>query len=304
LKTIQDFIELCRVPPGSKVRLKDYDPAWAGDKKTPKDKRKRFAESALSEEVASLAQAQDLLYGANQWAVLALFQAMDAAGKDSTIKHVMSGVNPQGCQVYSFKHPAGEELQHDFLWRCVKVLPERGRIGIFNRSYYEEVLVVKVHPDIARGQNIPDADPSKNKFWAARYEDINNLERHLTRNGTLVLKFFLNVSRAEQRKRFLDRVEDPSKHWKFSTSDLSERACWDDYMRAYQEMLTATSTEWAPWYVVPADHKWVTRALVASILTRSIQALDLHYPEVTPEKREQIEAAKRQLLAEAAGQDE
>ena len=304
MKTIQDFIEMCRVQPEKKVRLKNYDPAWEGDRKLPKKERKQTAQDILTQEVDSLARAQDLLYAADSWAVLVIFQAMDAAGKDSTIKHVMSGVNPQGCQVYSFKHPAGEELQHDFLWRCVKVLPERGRIGIFNRSYYEEVLIVKVHPPLALAQRIPDADPSKNKFWEARYEDINNLERHLTRNGTAIIKFYLNISWQEQRNRFLDRVNDPTKHWKYSPSDLAERACWNDYRRAYEDMMTATSTEWAPWYIIPADHKWVTRALVASILTRTIQSLDLRYPEVTPEKREEIEAAKRQLEEEGDGPEE
>jgi PPK2 family polyphosphate:nucleotide phosphotransferase len=292
---MQDYIEMCLVPSGKKVRLKDYDPRWEGDPKLPKGKRKETAREVLSDEVTALARAQELLYAADAWSVLVIFQAMDAAGKDSTIKHVMSGINPQGCQVHSFKHPAGEELQHDFLWRCVRVLPERGRIGIFNRSYYEEVLIVKVHPDLVRAEHIPDARPEKERFWQARYESINNLERHLTRNGTVILKFFLHLSYEEQRQRFLDRVNDPNKHWKFSPSDLTERALWNDYVRAYEEMLTATSTEWAPWYVIPADRKWVTRALVASVLTRTIQSLDLRYPEVTPEMQKEIEKAKVEL---------
>jgi PPK2 family polyphosphate:nucleotide phosphotransferase len=299
----QDFIDMCLVPPGKKVRLKDYDPGWEGDKKLPREKRKEYAQGVLTDEVTALARAQELLYASNTWAVLVIFQAMDAAGKDSTIKHVMSGVNPQGCQVYSFKHPAGEEQEHTFLWRCTRVLPNRGRIGIFNRSYYEEVLIVKVHPELAEAQHIPGADPDRKRFWQGRYDDMNTLERHLTRNGTAVLKFFLNISRKEQRKRFLARVNDPTKHWKFSPDDLTERALWDEYMKAYQDMLEATSTKWAPWYVIPADHKWVTRALVASILTRTIQSLDLDYPEVTPEKQRQIAEAKRQLEAEGNGAD-
>ena len=223
---------------------------------------------------------------------------MDAAGKDSTIKHVMSGVNPQGCQVYSFQHPSHEELQHDFMWRCARVLPERGRIGIFNRSYYEEVLIVKVHPDLVKAQRIPDADPGKKKFWQGRYEDINHFERHLTRNGMVILKFFLHISKEEQRRRFLERLNDPAKHWKFSPADVAERAYWDEYMRAYEDALTETSTDWAPWYVIPADHKWVTRALVATAVVRVIRALDLRYPEPTPQLREQIAEALRLLEKE------
>jgi PPK2 family polyphosphate:nucleotide phosphotransferase len=295
---IQDILDSFRVKPGIKVRLKDFDPAWEGDKKSPKDERKEIARQLLSDEVTSLAQAQELLYAADSWAVLVIFQALDAAGKDGTIKHVMSGVNPQGCQVCSFKHPSAEELDHTFLWRCMKVLPRRGQIGIFNRSYYEEVLIVKVHPELVVAQRIPDGNPSKKKFWRARYKDINNLERHLTRNGTTVIKFFLNVSKQEQARRFLDRVNDPSKHWKFSSSDMAERSYWNDYVHAYEEMLTETSTAWAPWHVIPADRKWVTRAAVAAILTRAIQSLDLSYPEVTPEKHKQIEEAKRRLEAE------
>jgi PPK2 family polyphosphate:nucleotide phosphotransferase len=280
------------------VRLKDFDPGWEGDKDLPKKARKETAQKILAEDLTALAAAQELLYAANCWSVLVLFQAMDAAGKDSTIKHVMSGVNPQGCQVYSFKHPSYEELEHTFLWRCTRVLPERGKIGIFNRSYYEEVLIVKVHPDLVQAQHVPDADPSRKSFWRGRYEDINNLEQHLTRNGTAVIKFFLNISKEEQRKRFLERINDPKKHWKLSPDDVTERSFWDDYARAYEDVLTQTSTEWAPWYVIPADHKWVTRGLVASILTTTIAGLDLRYPEVTPEKMKQIEEAKRQLEEE------
>jgi PPK2 family polyphosphate:nucleotide phosphotransferase len=209
---LQHYIDNCRVKPGSKVRLKDFDPGWAGDGKLPKAERKKFARDALAADQAALASAQELLYAANTWAVLLIFQAMDAAGKDSTIKHVMSGVNPQGCRVYSFKHPSDQELEHDFLWRCARELPERGRIGIFNRSYYEEVLIVKVHPELLLAQHIPEADPTRNKFWKARYKDMNNFERHLVQSGTVILKFFLHVSRAEQRRRFLARVSDPAKY--------------------------------------------------------------------------------------------
>jgi PPK2 family polyphosphate:nucleotide phosphotransferase len=296
--TLDDILDMIRVKPGSKVRLKDRDPGWEGDRKLPREERKRRAQEFLSEDVTALAEAQQLLYASDTWAVLLVFQAMDAAGKDGTIKHVMSGVNPQGCQVFSFKHPSAEELDHTFLWRCCKALPERGRIGIFNRSYYEEVLIVKVHPELVHAQRVPGADPKKKTFWQARYEDINNLERHLTRNGTLVLKFFLHVSKEEQRRRFLERARDPRKYWKFSPGDVTERGFWDDYMRAYEQMLSETSTEWAPWYVIPADHKWVARAMVAEVVVKAIEALDLRYPEVTPERLKQIEEARRLLEAE------
>jgi PPK2 family polyphosphate:nucleotide phosphotransferase len=294
----QDVTDRFRIKPGTKVRLKDHDPGWAGDETLPKKERKRFAHKDLSDELAALAESQELLYAADSWAVLVILQAMDAAGKDSTIKHVMSGVNPQGVQVYSFKHPSAEELDHNFLWRYMKAAPERGRIGIFNRSYYEEVLIVKVHPELVQAQHLPDPDPAKKKFWKARYQDINNLERHLTRNGTAVIKFFLHVSKEEQRRRFLDRVNDPTKHWKLSPADLAERAYWDDYQRAYEQTLTATSTDWAPWYVIPADHKWVTRALVARIVIGIIRGLALHYPAVTPQTPKLIEEARRRLEEE------
>lgn len=295
--TPQEIIDWCRVDPGEKLRLKDFDPAYAGDKKIPKEKRKKLAEEVLSQDLTALAKAQELLYAADTWSILLIFQAMDAAGKDGTIKHVMSGVNPQGCQVFSFKHPSAEELDHTFLWRCMKVVPERGRIGIFNRSYYEEVLIVKVHPELIAAQRIPECRPSK-QFWEARYEDIVNFERHLTRNGTVILKFFLNVSKEEQRKRFLERLDDPQKHWKFSAGDLGERKYWDDYLAAYEECLAATSTKFAPWYIVPADHKWATRAIVAKIITSRIESLDLRYPEVTPQMKQQIAESKRQLEEE------
>jgi PPK2 family polyphosphate:nucleotide phosphotransferase len=295
--TADDLIAMCRVPHGKKVRLKDYDPAWAGDSDVSKQERKRIAEQSLTQDVSALAEAQDRLYASDSWSLLVIFQAMDAAGKDSTIKHVMSGINPQGCQVYSFKHPSAEELDHNFLWRYTRALPERGRIGIFNRSYYEEVLIVRVHPELVQAERIPGAKVD-DRFWEDRFDDINALERHLTRNATKVLKFFLHISRDEQRKRFLKRLEDPRKHWKFAAADVVERGFWDDYMRAYEEAISATSTKWAPWYVIPADHKWVARGLVARILASTMDGLDLRYPEVTPEQEATIEQAKRQLEAE------
>jgi PPK2 family polyphosphate:nucleotide phosphotransferase len=226
-----------------------------------------------------------------------VLQAVDAAGKDGIIKHVMSGVNPQGCQVFSFRKPSAEEVDHNFLWRYMKCLPERGRIGIFNRSYYEDVLVVKVHPELLPRQKLPPGKPDK-AFWQARYDDINAFERHLVRNGTVVLKFFLNVSKKEQKRRFLERLENPEKHWKFSAADLAERGFWGHYMQAYEDALSATSTDWAPWYVVPADHKWVTRAIVADVLTTTITGLDLRYPEVTGAQHQALEQARRQLEQE------
>jgi PPK2 family polyphosphate:nucleotide phosphotransferase len=291
----KEVLRKFRVEPGAKFRLQDHDPAWDGNDEIPKAERKEFAEKILTQDVSALAEAQELLYADNSWSLLVIFQAMDAAGKDGTIKHVMSGVNPQGCQVYSFKNPSAEELDHTFLWRCMRCLPERGRIGIFNRSYYEEVLVVKVHPELLAGQRIPKADPQSEKFWQRRYDDINDFEKHLARNGTAIVKFFLNVSQKEQHERFLQRVNDPRKHWKFSGGDLKESALWDDYMRAYEECLTATSTKWAPWYVIPADHKWVTRAAVGVILTETIKRLDLSWPKVTDEQKRAIAEAKKQL---------
>ncbi len=295
----KEVLKKFRVEPDGRFRLKDHDPAWDGDDEVPKAERKEFAEKILTQDVTALAEAQELLYADNSWSLLVIFQAMDAAGKDGTIKHVMSGVNPQGCQVYSFKHPSAEELDHNFLWRCMNALPERGRIGIFNRSYYEEVLVVKVHPELVAAQRIPGTDASSEKFWRRRYDDINAFERHLVRNGTAIVKFFLNVSQNEQHQRFLERVSDPRKHWKFSASDLAESAHWDDYMQAYEECLAATSTKWAPWYVVPADRKWVTRAVVGVILTETIKRLDLAWPQVTDEQKRAIAEAKKQLERES-----
>jgi len=295
VRELQELIDQFRVPHDKKIRLKDYDPGWQGDGDIPKAERKEFAAKILTEDVSALAGAQELLYADDSWSLLVIFQAMDAAGKDSTIKHVMSGVNPQGVQVYSFKHPSSEELDHDFLWRSAKVLPERGRIGIFNRSYYEEVLIVNVHPELVTAQHIPGAEPEKEKFWEHRYETINNFERHLTRNGTAIVKFFLYVSKQEQRERFLKRLEDPTKHWKFSPTDLKEREYWDDYMEAYEECINQTSAKSAPWYIIPADHKWVSRALVAAILVDTIKSLGLKWPKVTDEQKAAIKEAKQKL---------
>lgn len=299
MPNLDDVLDMCRVKPGDSVKLKDFDPGWHGDVHVPKDQRRQFAEEVLSQDVADLAKAQDKLYASNVRSVLVVFQAMDAAGKDGTIKHVMSGINPQGCQVFSFKQPSVEELEHDFLWRYSKALPERGRIGIFNRSYYEDVLVVRVHPELVERQRIPDATIDDD-FWKHRFEDINNFERHLARNGTTILKFFLHVSKDEQRKRFLKRLDDPRKHWKFSAADLAERGHWDEYMHAYEQAVAATNTKWAPWNIVPADHKWVTRAIVARVLASTIEKFDLHYPEVTDAQRAEIEEGKRRLGEEGA----
>jgi PPK2 family polyphosphate:nucleotide phosphotransferase len=296
----QDILDLFRLQPGKKVRLKDHDAGWAQTeelKELGKDVVKDRAREILDKNLEDLAEAQELLYADDRYALLIVLQAMDAAGKDGTIKHVMSGVNPQGCQVFSFKKPTAEELDHNFLWRYMNRLPERGRIGIFNRSYYEDVLVVKVHPELLEPQKLPPGNRGKS-FWEARYEDINAFERHLVRNGMVVLKFFLHVSKDEQKRRFLERLERPEKHWKFSTSDLPERAFWADYMDAYEDTLAATTTEEAPWYVVPADNKWVTRAVVADVITTAIRSLDLRFPEVTEEKRKALAEAKSRLQAE------
>jgi len=295
-----DVIDSLRVKPGKKVRLKRYDTGWAQTqelKELGKDAVREHAQAVLAKNLEELSEAQELLYADNRYAVLAVFQAMDAAGKDGTIKHVMSGVNPQGCQVFSFKKPSHEELDHNFLWRCMRCLPERGRIGIFNRSYYEEVLIVKVHPDLLDGQRLPAGKRGKS-FWQARYDDINAFEKHLARNGTVVVKFFLNVSRDEQKERFIDRLEHPEKHWKFSAIDVAERAFWDDYMDAYEDALEATSTDEAPWYIVPADNKWITRAIVSDILASTIRSLDLKFPTPTEEERQALAAAKETLAAE------
>jgi PPK2 family polyphosphate:nucleotide phosphotransferase len=297
----KDIIDLLRVPTDKKVRLKDYNPGWkqtAEFEELGKVALKERAKQQLEENLAALAEAQSLLYANDRYAVLIVLQAMDAAGKDGTIKHVMSGVNPQGCQVFSFKKPSAEELDHNFLWRYMRSLPERGRIGIFNRSYYEDVLVVKVHPELLGRQLPREKEKVGKKFWEARYEDINAFERHLVRNGTVVLKFFLHVSKDEQKRRFLERLDRPEKNWKFSPADLAERGHWDDYTAAYEDALSATSTEWAPWYVIPADYKWITRSAVADIVTTAIRGLNLSYPEVTPEQRKLLDEARTKLANE------
>jgi len=295
----KDIIDLFRIPEDKKVKLVDHNPGWKQSeefKDLGKDALKERAKEILEGSLSQLAEAQTRLYADDRFAVLIVLQAMDAAGKDGAIKHVMSGVNPQGCQVFSFKKPSAEELDHNFLWRYTRCLPERGRIGIFNRSYYEDVLVVKVHPELL-GPQRPHEKVGK-KFWEKRYEDINAFERHLVRNGTVILKFFLNVSKDEQRRRFLERLDRPEKNWKFSPADLAERGYWDDYMAAYEDALTATSTESAPWYVVPADHKWIARAAIADIVTTAMQDLDLKVPEITDETRKLLAEARRKLEAE------
>jgi PPK2 family polyphosphate:nucleotide phosphotransferase len=295
--TFKDLERRFKVAPGGRVRLKAYDPAWAGQgefKELRKAELKARAVAFLEKNRAALADAQERLWSTDVYSVLVVLQAMDAAGKDGTIKHVMAGVNPQGCQVFCFKKPSPEELDHNFLWRYMRALPERGRIGIFNRSYYEDVLVVRVHPEILAHQKLAAANGNR-KFWDDRFDDINRFERHLVRNGTVVLKFFLNVSKKEQKKRFVERLQNPEKHWKFSYGDLKERARWDDYQDAFADMLQHTSTKWAPWWVIPADHKWVTRALVGGILTGTINNLRLKKPTPSAEQRRLIERARREL---------
>ncbi|HTP07363.1 MAG TPA: polyphosphate kinase 2 family protein [Anaerolineae bacterium] len=281
------------VPPGKTIKLKkDYDPGFTGDFMKKKEAKERLAEG-----VKLLAEYQDKLYAQDNYALLIVLQAMDAAGKDGTIRHVMSGLNPQGTQVYSFKAPSAEELDQTYLWRNFKALPERGRIGIFNRSYYEEVLIARVHPTILDGQKLP-ADLKDKKIWKRRYEEINNFEKYLVNNGTIVLKFFLNVSKEEQRRRFLARVDLPEKNWKFSSSDLKERAFWDDYQAAYEDVFNNTSMEWAPWYVVPADNKWFTRLAVASVIYSTLRGLKLAYPTVDDAKKQDLLKAKAELEAD------
>jgi PPK2 family polyphosphate:nucleotide phosphotransferase len=280
------YAKAFRIANGASFRLKDFDPA-----QTLGLKSKEHAHEALEHGIARLCELQEKLYAQDRWAVLLVLQAMDAAGKDSTIKHVMSGLNPQGCSVTSFKTPSTAELDHDFLWRATRSLPERGKIGIFNRSYYEEVLVARVHPEILSREKLPP-DLVSGKIWQGRFEDINAYERYLIRNGIVVLKFFLNVSRKEQKKRFLDRLDEPEKNWKFSASDALERQHWNEYMGAYEEMIRNTSTERAPWYVVPADHKWFTRVVVAEALVHALEKLNLSFPQVGAEKRKDLKKAR------------
>lgn len=290
-----DLAKAFRITAGKQFRLKNIDP---GDTKGLRSKEK--AQEALTQGITRLREDQEKLYAQDRWALLLIFQAMDAAGKDSTIEHVMSGVNPQGCQVFSFKAPSAEELDHDFMWRTTRCLPERGRIGIFNRSYYEEVLVVRVHPEILAKQRLPEQLVTKD-IWKERYEDINTFERYLSRNGTVIRKFFLHVSKGEQKQRFLARLKEPEKHWKFALQDVKERDYWDTYMQAYEEMIRSTSSDHAPWYVIPADNKWFMRLAVAEVITDTLESLNLSYPQVDADKKKELETARDLLNAEANG---
>ncbi len=296
-----DIINTIRAPADGSFRLGHHDPAWEGTEAirflTGKALRQE-ARSYVKAQRKRLIESQEKLYADDRFSLLILFQAMDAAGKDSTIEHVMSGVNPQGCQVFSYKQPSREELDHNFFWRYWCDVPERGRIGIFNRSYYEDVLVVRVHPELVQRQRLPAA-PHGQDFWAARFEDINAFERHMTRNGTAVVKFFLNVSKNEQRNRFIKRLSRSEKLWKFSTGDLHERAHWDDYQHAYQDLIATTSTPWAPWYVIPADHKWLMRALVSHVIVEVIEGLGVSFPKVPQERKRELRQALKALRAEA-----
>jgi PPK2 family polyphosphate:nucleotide phosphotransferase len=290
-----EFARPYRIDNGRKFRLRDIDPADTGGVKSKDD-----ATELLENGVRRLAEMQERLYAQDSWAVLLIFQAMDAAGKDGVIEHVMSGVNPQGCQVFSFKAPSPEELDHDFLWRTTRCLPERGRIGIFNRSYYEEVLVVRVHPEYLQGEKLPPSLVTKD-IWKQRFEDINNHERHLAHSGVVVRKFFLHVSKKEQKKRFLKRLDEPEKNWKFALGDVKERGHWDEYMAAYEDMIQNTATEEAPWYVVPADHKWFTRLVVAAAVIHTLEGLGLHFPKVDEAKRKELKAARALLVGSGEG---
>lgn len=290
IQKIDDLILSFIVPQGKKISLnKDHHPNYKAHYLEQSE-----AENDLQESIRALAKYQDILYAQNTYALLIIFQAMDAAGKDSTIKHVMSGINPQGCQVHSFKAPSIEELSHDYLWRCSKALPETGQIGIFNRSYYEEILVTRVHPEILEQRRLPANLIDKN-VWERRFKEINNFEKHLVNNGTVILKFFLNVSKEEQKKRFLERIDQPEKNWKFSVNDVKERAFWDDYMAVYEEMFNHTSTKYAPWYIIPADHKWFTRLVVAGIIYTQLKQLNLQYPTVSEEKHQELLQARAML---------
>jgi PPK2 family polyphosphate:nucleotide phosphotransferase len=279
-----------RVDDGKHFRLKDFDPA-----DTAHLHSKEEADEQLSKDIARMEELQAKLYAQDRWALLLIFQAMDAAGKDGTIKHVMSGVNPEGCQVYSFKEPSQVELQHDFLWRTTRQLPERGHIGIFNRSYYEEVLVVRVHPKVLDGEKLPPSLVKRDDLWKERFEDIHSFERYMARNGTVIRKFFLHLSKKEQKKRFLARLDEPEKNWKFSAADIHERDYWDDYQNAYEDAIRHTAAEHAPWYVVPADHKWFTHLVVASVIVETLAELDLSYPKVGVAQRKELQEARKTL---------
>lgn len=290
-KQAGQFVKPFRVSAGDGFRLRDYDP---GDTLDLDSGDKPRAKEALQAGIETLARLQDMLYAQDRWGVLLLFQAMDAAGKDSAIKHVMSGINPQGCEVHSFKAPSAEDLDHDYLWRCLKVLPNRGHIGIFNRSYYEETLVVRVHPELLARQKLPPCHIDR-RLWKHRFQDIRSFERYLSRNGIVVRKFFLNVSKKEQKRRFLERIEKPEKNWKFSAADIVEREHWDDYMEAYEDAIRHTATPEAPWYVVPADNKWFTRVVVAAAVIETLASLKLEYPTLDNAKRKELAAARRAL---------
>jgi PPK2 family polyphosphate:nucleotide phosphotransferase len=293
LDRIQKYLDPFRITKGKGLRLRDFDPGDTRGLNLAKDE----AAELLQRGTEWLAEEQDMLYAQDCWSLLLVFQAMDAAGKDGTIKHVMSGVNPQGCQVFSFKQPSREDLYHDFLWRYIKCLPERGRIGIFNRSYYEEVLVVRVHPEILKRQNLPPRSVGK-RIWDERLADIAHFEDYLTRQGTILLKFFLHVSREEQKKRFMDRLDKPRKHWKFSSADIRERGFWGDYMRAFEEAIRATAAPHAPWFIVPADNKWFTRLVVAAAIVEAVEKLDLTYPKIDAAKKKELARARAALARE------
>jgi len=279
-----------RIDDGKHFRLKDFDPADTGRWRSVEQAKER-----VQKDIVRMAELQDKLYAQDRWAVLLIFQAMDAAGKDGTIKHVMSGVNPEGCQVYSFKAPSDTELQHDFLWRTTRHLPERGHIGIFNRSYYEEVLIVRVHPKVLDGQKLPPSLVGK-EIWDERFEDIRSFERHMVRSGTVIRKFFLHVSKKEQKRRFLARLQEPEKNWKFSAADINERECWDDYQKAFEEMIRNTASKHAPWYVVPADNKWFTHLVVSAAIVETLEELGLAYPKVDAAKQKELQAAGKLLM--------
>jgi len=293
LDRLERYVKPFRITSGKGFRLKDFDPGDTRGLRTDKNE----AAELLKRGTEWLAQEQEMLSAQDRWSLLLIFQAMDAAGKDSTIKHVMSGINPQGCQVCSFKQPSAEELDHDFLWRHAKCLPQRGHIGIFNRSYYEEVLVVRVHSDLLEQQKLPAACVSKD-IWNERLADMARFEEYLTRQGTIILKFFLNVSRAEQKRRFLDRLDKPEKHWKFQISDVRERAHWSHYLSAYEQAMRATASRQAPWFVVPADNKWFTRLVVAAAIVKALEDLKLSYPRISPKKKQELRAARAMLKRE------
>ena len=291
MKDVRKLMKRLVVPAGKRIRLKQYDPGWTGAMEQAR------AKTLLATGVARLAKQQALLYAQDTYSVLLIFQATDAAGKDGAIKHVLSGVNPQGCQVFSFKAPSAEEQDHTYLWRSVKALPERGRIGIHNRSYYEEVLITRVHKEVLAAEQLPDR-LTKGNIWKRRFREMNDFEHHLTENGTVIIKFFLHVSKEEQKRRFLARIDEEDKNWKFSVHDANERAYWDDYMEAYEDMMSETSTKDAPWYVIPADHKWFTRLAVANIVWQTMADLNLKFPKITEDKKKELQEVRRLLLAE------